>query len=237
MQRRRRRNRRRRRHLSGNGQAYRTGQPARGFRPPVVLVPSRSIPRFRDSVCPDAVQVTLHYTKKVDLGGPSLTVDTYSFRCNSIYDPDFTGGGSPDQPTGYDEWAFFYRRYSVQACKITCQVSSPTQQTHMLTVYPSNNDTTGLTGVEGSEQPYAKTIQLSTSTDQKNVSVYLPIQEFLPYDFNNSTNTASMSANPAQPVYFHCTGENLTSADCDLVCLFKLTFYVTLHTRQELDIS
>jgi hypothetical protein len=53
----------------------------------------------------------------------STTANTWywQFRLNSLYDPDFTGGGS--QPTTFDQWMALYDRYRVIACEVDLSVS------------------------------------------------------------------------------------------------------------------
>lgn len=44
----------------------------------------------------------------------------YGFRANSIFDPDYTGGGH--QPIGHDQWQTFYSTYCVVGSVITIRV-------------------------------------------------------------------------------------------------------------------
>lgn len=46
----------------------------------------------------------------------------WQFRLNSLFDPDFTGGGA--QPTTFDQWMALYDRYRVVACSCDVQVTS-----------------------------------------------------------------------------------------------------------------
>lgn len=62
-------------------------------------------------------QVTLKYFQQVQL--PTAAAgdsSVHTFRCNSIFDPDFALGGT--QPVGHDEWSDFYKYYRVDSCKI-----------------------------------------------------------------------------------------------------------------------
>lgn len=56
---------------------------------------------------------------------PAAGQARYVWRLNSLFDPDFTGGGH--QPGYHDEWALLYKKYRVTGCKwyITC---SPSRQ-------------------------------------------------------------------------------------------------------------
>lgn len=65
------------------------------------------------------------------------------FRCNSLYDPDYTGSGH--QPLGFDEMAVIYDHYEVLGSKITvnfaCQ--STTELKSNIIVGIAQTDTTG----------------------------------------------------------------------------------------------
>lgn len=45
----------------------------------------------------------------------------WQWRINSLYDPDFTGGGA--QPTTFDQWMALYDRYRVLACDVDLTVT------------------------------------------------------------------------------------------------------------------
>lgn len=58
------------------------------------------------------------------IGDPDIVspFKQYSFRANSVYDPDATGIG--DQPYSYDQWSTFYPTWSVIGSKITVKLLS-----------------------------------------------------------------------------------------------------------------
>lgn len=64
-------------------------------------------------------KVMLRYCTQQVLTGTSGAKGQYVFRCGSIFDPDYTGGGH--QPLGHDEWATFYNNYSVVQSFISVQ--------------------------------------------------------------------------------------------------------------------
>lgn len=48
----------------------------------------------------------------------------WQWRLNSLFDPDFTGGGQ--QPTTFDQWMALYDRYRVLACDVDIEVTDST---------------------------------------------------------------------------------------------------------------
>lgn len=62
------------------------------------------------------------YVDKVALSSPGLNgIQTYVFRANSLYDPDYTGTGH--QPMFYDEMVTHYNKYTVMYSKLKVCIS------------------------------------------------------------------------------------------------------------------
>lgn len=74
-------------------------------------IPNSRLVRFR--YCPAGISID----PAVGLAA------TYVFRCNSLYDPDYTGVGH--QPMGYDEMTTLYSRSTVISSKIQVTFISP----------------------------------------------------------------------------------------------------------------
>lgn len=63
--------------------------------------------------------VKMRYCDQISLDPAIAGVPAYHyFRCISIHDPDQTGTGH--QPLGHDQWAQFYKHYTVLGSKLTC---------------------------------------------------------------------------------------------------------------------
>lgn len=60
---------------------------------------------------PTKIMVRHKYATTIGLDAPTGGIATYSFRCNSMYDPDRTGIGH--QSRGFDEFAVNYNHYTV----------------------------------------------------------------------------------------------------------------------------
>lgn len=67
---------------------------------------------------PDRKMVKLRYVDSdVTLDAGAGLVQSKTFSCNSLFDPDITSVGH--QPMGYDQWSAIYQRYTVLSAKIT----------------------------------------------------------------------------------------------------------------------
>lgn len=73
----------------------------------------------------------------------------WQWRLNSLYDPDFTGGGN--QPTTFDQWMALYDRYRVIACEVDLIVQCVSQNGVVAAFAPSQDAVPTLTfpGVAG----------------------------------------------------------------------------------------
>ena len=69
------------------------------------------------------ITTKLVYTDTVLLTSTgSIAFNTYTFRANSVHDPDWTGGGH--QPTRYDQLQAIYARYEVLKSNIRVQFTT-----------------------------------------------------------------------------------------------------------------
>lgn len=66
---------------------------------------------------PSSKLLRMRYVENYSLGSTLGVMQTYSFRCNSIYDPNFSGVGH--SALGHDQFAQFYNKYVVLGAKIT----------------------------------------------------------------------------------------------------------------------
>lgn len=67
---------------------------------------------------PKSKLVKLRYNETVSVNPGVASVTAYSFRANSIFDPNQSGTGH--QPMGHDQWAAIYNHYIVLGSKIRC---------------------------------------------------------------------------------------------------------------------
>lgn len=76
-------------------------------------------------------RATLTYVSNVKLTNTSGAIQEYDFRCNSIFDPDYSGVGH--QPLGHDQYANVYSYYVVRRakCTFTYRIDSSVNDTVM----------------------------------------------------------------------------------------------------------
>lgn len=89
--------------------------------------------------------MTHRYYETFDMNSIAGSTATYSFRCNNIADPNWTGGGH--QPYYYDQMTGVYNHYTVIGSKITLNIahaaSSNTNST--VCVYVNDDSSVGPT--------------------------------------------------------------------------------------------
>lgn len=72
----------------------------------------------RNPIAPSAL-VKMRYCTTVKLDAAANSSAQNLFRANSLWDPDYTNGGSNHQPIGFDQWMTFYDHFAVLGSKIT----------------------------------------------------------------------------------------------------------------------
>lgn len=113
----------------------------RAFRPK--FMPLQSLNSMGRSIFGRSLRVTMPYFES------GLTIPTngvisglataYTFRVNSLYDPDYTGTGH--QPLGYDQLAPMYKQNVVHACRIKVGVRNYSTDLLIAGIHISRNPT------------------------------------------------------------------------------------------------
>lgn len=143
------------------------------------------------------------------VGVPSL----YAFRCNSIFDPDRSGGGH--QPMFHDQYLNWYNHYVVLGSKITVQAvnsNDATQVAQILGIMVNDDTITPTTYSELMEQPGQKNGKGSTkwkiiapNTNGGKVEQYFSSKKFFGITDVNDNITrvgAQMNADPLEEAIF-----------------------------------
>lgn len=73
---------------------------------------------------PKTTLVRMKYVDNTELNPTVGAIASFTYRANSIYDPQTTIGGH--QPLGYDQWSAFYNHYVVIGSKIRATFASKT---------------------------------------------------------------------------------------------------------------
>lgn len=89
----------------------------RSFKPRVLTLPWGQHTGF-----PEKMMVRLKYVDSHSLGDNINPMASFTYRCNSIFDPNFTGGGH--QPLYHDQFALIYQNYKVTKMSIRLRALS-----------------------------------------------------------------------------------------------------------------
>ena len=151
----------------------------------------------------------LRYSDLITLTSTSGGRGSYTFRANSVFDPDYTATGH--QPISYDFWANMYNHYVVLGSKITMTVAdSGTSTTPGIIGIFLDDDTTipystPNTFIESGKGTW-KMLQGDKSKPSTVISKYSAKKFFNVTDVNDNLNRlgANVVSNPTESAEFHC---------------------------------
>lgn len=158
------------------------------------------------------------------------TIESYLFRANSIFDPNFTGIGH--QPIGHDQWKNFYRRYKV------------TDSTIVVTPLKTDDTELGIIGIT-QEPTAAVSVDFDSILEQKSVRL-LNMKNCTAPNVQMSWNknimdpdidgqSAVFGANPSSTSYFRVflrSARANTLSTCTVLC--SLTYNCELSEPEDL---
>lgn len=188
----------------------------------------------------------LRYATYFTLSSSLGTVQTYVFRANSIYDPDYTGSGH--QPLRHDQLEMLYNHYVVLGSKITVKfLSSEFQNTGalMVGVYTSADYNPGFgnatTYIENGRGSYrlinniGDAVKPTTCTGKFSAKKFFNVTSVK----DNLTRIgASFGNNPVDPAYYQIFCRNAGGTfDNTVRCMAVIDFVVALSEPKDLDQS
>lgn len=152
---------------------------------------------------PSLQKAVLRYSEVVTISTTTGLAAAYLFRCNSIFDPNYTGIGH--QPYGHDIYKLIYNKYRVTGSRITATPTSTFDGIYGIAItddptinvdYNTVRETKGNTSVVG--QISTPSQQITNYWSEK----YLPLQP--------THITANMGTNPNAMNYYHLYLEGST---------------------------
>lgn len=159
---------------------------------------------------PKRQMVRLKYSDTMQLTPGLASAAEYTYRCNSLFDPDSTGVGH--QPRTFDQWALLYNKYTVIGSKITIKPYGPTTWENVTSLSfgiaktESNSLPSGVDWVDLAEQPslFGPYRQLTAEIGKaKSITRTFSLKK----DLNqrpNTDNSAETSANPTTGMNYVC---------------------------------
>lgn len=177
----------------------------------------------------DSKLVKLKYVDTVAMNAGAGAIASHLFRCNSIYDPDFTGIGY--QPMGHDEYMILYDKYRVVGAKISATfVSNTTDQTVGIFM-----DQTNIIPAQFStmlEQKKTQYRYLTAAADRPiTLTKYWSAKKFFgKFRAMGDDNRAQNGFNPAATAYFIIFQSNGFGGDPNQVSVLINIEYIVLYT-------
>lgn len=148
------------------------------------------------------------YCDQIELNATSGVPAVYSFRANSLFDPDYTGTGH--QPIGFDQLMNFYTHYTVIGAKLTATfVSSSNNATQGAAICGielsgSSTPTTTLNDIFEQGNTSYRTMTNSAAIGKVTVRKGVGMSKFLGQKvLNEDANAGTVGASPSELVWFH----------------------------------
>lgn len=189
---------------------------------------------------PDTYVTKLKYAETIDIA-PGAVIGQYSYRGNSLYDPDFSGGGH--QPGYFDELSKVYTRYRVLGAKITVSFmnnvgTSPLQAV----IIPCTEVFTVTTISLAMENPRVKLLpllgvagyQTTTGSLAISTSTILGLKGREVYDLDYS---ALVTSNPVSIWYFIVVASDISSTNVGANGTIHIEYLAEFYDKREITQS
>lgn len=160
---------------------------------------------------PTRCRATLRYTSYFNLSTVVAGASQYFLRCNSIYDPDFSGVGT--QPRGFDQYAVLYNQYTVNKAKLKITICIPTTGATGQLMFGATfkPDTSGSATLDQlADQPYtiSKVTNQQTSALDRTITMTWDRKKRFPQDQTSVSLSAQTNANPAEQEFWQIWYQN-----------------------------
>lgn len=164
---------------------------------------------------------------------------SYTYRLNSIFDPDFTGVGT--QPQQYDQLAGIYGSYIVHAAKVDLEFSNPTNDSLFVGMNFYHNESLSGAIMNGkalstiSEHRNTRMVPLVNSGKQtRKLSMYVPIHTLLGipkvvYTSDRENYASLIGANPFRSAYLEVLLLDNAGVSTGVYIRTSITYYVELY--------
>lgn len=202
------------------------GKPAIMYKP--VIVPYRC-GKFNCFGLPSCLYTKLRYVDYHTLAPTNAASDSFQYRINDLYDPNYTTTGA--QPYGRDQIiSIGYTRYQVMACKVECTFSIKGDgEPAMCSIRPSIANTTPASIEAEIERQYSRS-GVCPAGGKLVLKGYYKIHQIfgktkMQYFTDNDFNPLS-TASPTVPCWLNVSARDLVTNQLDGVgFMIRLTFY------------
>lgn len=181
---------------------------------------------------PAIAKVRMRYAQNITLASTAGVPASHLFRCNSIFDPDYTGAGH--QPYGHDTYQSIYNHYRVTKATITVANCIGFNGVLGCTI---TDDTTVETDYDTIKERKSTNLAPIVSGNGSNAQV----SNVWTGDITGAAiakNIALFGAGPPDPMYFHVWAEGSNSATGDTAqCLVTIVYDCVLSELKDLGQS
>lgn len=165
-------------------------------------------------------------------------VDTYQWRGNSVYDPDYEAGGG--QPAGFDQLSALYSQYCVFAAKLEMTVQSLDTVPTFIGLHARYSDTTVPTTnekfIENPECRYMWVAPQGSPGDKKTIKYFRTAKKmFNCKNIRDEQNYSSaITTNPANQWFFVVRMANTDAGNMAIITDTRIVYYVVFYDRNVL---
>jgi len=185
---------------------------------------------------PDTYICKLKYAEAFSINPGSIS-GQYTYRANSLFDPDFTSGGH--QPHYYDQLSAIYTRYRVYGIRFEVSImnnagTSPVQGV----IIPNTEVFTVLSLNRALEHPRAVRLPLlgvagintATSVFKMSTSTFLGLK---PREILDKDYSAGIAENPQQIWYIIFFVADVNSTNCNVSVVVNIEYLAEFYDRVE----
>lgn len=213
------------------------------------IMPSSRMPRLQllsapGTPFPTRCRAVLRYTSYFNLSVSVSGAAQYFLRCNSVYDPDFTGVGS--QPRGYDQYAALYNQYTVNKAKLKATLCIPSTGATGQLIFGATfkPDTSGLATLDQcADQPYtvSRICNQQGPTSDRTVYSTWDRKKRFPNDQTSASLSSQVTTNPAEQEYwqiwYHNAYNPLVAGASDVTVQFTIDYDVEFYELKAIPAS
>ncbi len=184
---------------------------------------------------PRSVLVKLRYHDVRNLTG--AITDSWVYRLNSLFDPDFTGTGH--QPLWHDQLALLYNRYQVHGCYIRVRMVNLSASVPVEVVLFENDDS-GYLQAHGAFEKGTNSSQVlsvqGSGRDTTTIQKYFDIRKLLASNLRDRDYSAVFGATPALEYFAILRVSSLDgSSTCSIQAQVDMVFLT--HCWDQVDVS
>lgn len=186
---------------------------------------------------PAQMQAKLRYSETITLD-PNLGVPAHNlFRCNSIFDPNYTGVGH--QPYGHDTYQLIYNHYNVVSATITMTPTSSFSNANGMYGISITDDVSVQADYNTiREVKTTKFATLNTTRTADSLTNYYSQKQVFRKG-NNFDTQAIFGNNPGEGQFFHCwfEGSGPTDDPAGVDFVITITYVVNMWELRDLGQS